>query len=302
MTTIYDAHLWIDLREELTDKEISSFSLGYDGKLYILTTYTKDNVQYRTPNGMFAKLRSDKPNNFIVYIADSKQVEEYIIPKQKWNYHNIQPLPNDELLLLCGRTNKRSKENANIFSLDGVIKRSFTLGDAIEAVQTTSTGEIWTSYFDEGFDQSFGDIDITGLHRWDKDGKELYRYYPFGGLNILMDCYAMNLESNTTVWIYYYTDFPLVKIVDDQISDYWHPPTKGSHNFAIYGNHIVFIGSYDDKLFHHYELLPNHKIKHIQTFDFNQAGWYTTRGKTIIISEDNQFYRFDIPELLRKRN
>lgn len=305
MTKTYNAHLWIDLREELEDKEISSFSLGYDGKLYVLATYSKDNVQYRTPNGMFPKLRSDKPNDFTAYVADSKQITSYIIPKQKWNYHAIQPLPENELLLVCGRTNRKLDGNANVFDLNGVLKRAFSLGDAIESTQTTSKGEIWTSYFDEGFDQSFGNIDITGLHRWDSNGNEIYRYHPIIGLNtidVIMDCYAMNALSDNTVWIYYYTDFPLVKIVDDKIIDYWHPPIKGSHWFAVYNNHIVFVGCYDDKLFHHFEALPNHEIKHVQTFDIAQKGWYTTRGKTIVICEDNQFYRFDIPELLRKQN
>jgi len=297
---MYEAHLWIDLREELEDKVISSFSLGYDGKLYVLTTYSKDNKKHQMPNGMiYPRLRTDKPNDFVVYIVDSTQVQTYIIPKQKWNYHSVQPLPDAQLLLVCSRANRKiGIKNANVFDFDGVFQRAFTLGDAILSTQTTSIGEIWTSYFDEYFTEY---DKIVGLHRWDKDGKEVYRYQYPAGLDLIFDCYAMNVTTDDTVWIYYYTDFPLVKISHDKVLDYWHPPIKGSHWLAVHNNHIVFVGSYDDRLFHHFEVLPNHQIKHTQTFDIAQKGWYTTRGKTIVICEDNQFYRFDVPELLRRR-
>ena len=301
----YKAHFWIDLRDELDDKVVQSFSLGYDGKLYVLTTYKKDNVQYRSDDGMFAMSHSDIANDYIVYAVSQTNIEQYIILQQNWNYHSVELLPNYELLLICSRTGRygiNSQENARVFTFDGTLQRSFCLGDAIETIRTMSTGEIWTSYFDEAFGRSFGETDITGLHRWNKFGVEIYRYRPIFGLKGIFDCYAMNASSDNSIWIYYYTDFPLVKIIDDRIADYWYPPIKGSHSFAVHNNHVVFIGSYDDDLFHHYKLLPDHQVEHIQTFDIEQSGRHTSRGKTIVICEDNQFYRFDIPELLRKRN
>jgi len=298
MTITYNARLWVDLREELADKEILSFSLGYDDKLYVLAL-PKEYFEGLSKSNRRLPLHSKKPYDFVVFVADSTAVHSYHIPKQKQLYHFVQPLTDDELLLVCSRTRK-VKENARVFTEDSTLRRSFSLGDAIESTQTTSTGEIWTSYFDEYLIQ-----DLHGLHRWDRHGNEVYRYQPVAGLNsidFIADCYAMNVVSDDTIWIYYYTDFPLVKIIDDEIVDYWQSSIYGSHWFAVHNNHIVFVGSYDDKLFHHFEILPNHEIKHIQTFDLKQKGWFTTRGKTIVICEGNQFYRFDVPELLRKHN
>jgi hypothetical protein len=83
MKTInYKAQPWIDFREELKDKDVRSFSLGYDGKLYVLSTYKKDDIQWRTDNGMFPIRQTDTRKNYTVFVATSQTIETYIIPEQ----------------------------------------------------------------------------------------------------------------------------------------------------------------------------------------------------------------------------
>ena len=281
------------MRDELKKERVVTFSMGYDNKLYILTMYEKDIVKYGTPNDKYNAPHANHSNDYIVYIVSGSQAERYIIPKQKPNYYIIQPLPNNELLL----------GNAYIVGMDGNLKKSIDLGYYVARLQTTSIGHIWTSYHDQAYGETIGNVDIVGLHRWDKDGNEVYHYYPPAGVVSIFACYAMNAVSDNEMWVYYYTTFPLVKIVDDRVVDYWYPPIKYSHGFAIYNNHVVFIGKHDDKQLHHYQLLSDHQLEHIQSFELDMWGYYryAIRGKTIVICENNQFYRFDVPELLRRQ-
>ncbi len=64
----------------------------------------------------------------------------------------------------------------------------------------------------------------------------------------ISDCYALNVASDREVWLCYYTDFPLVKLVDGRIEGIWPRfPVKGSPGFAIDGEAVLFEGGYDDK-------------------------------------------------------
>lgn len=294
----YNAQLWIDLSKELQDKEVQSFSLGYDGKLYVLTTYSKDNVQYRTANGLYPRLHTDNPHDFVVYVATYSNIEMYVIPQQTWNYWFIQPLLNDELLLVCGRSKQsykaKQEENASVFSLDGQYLRSFTIGDGIADMQTTSIGEIWTSYFDEGV--SWSDTS-TGLLRWDAIGTPLYNYTPIEELGDIFDCYAMNVDSDDVAWFHYYHQFPIVKIKDNMIVDYWLTPTSSHHHLCVWNNHVLLNGGMRDKSYQLWELKSNHGVKYVNTYEILPIGYKATRGSSVVIFNNNKFYRFGISEL-----
>jgi hypothetical protein len=297
-TLTYKAQLWIDLQTELADKVVHAFSLGFDSKLYVLASYAKDNVQYRSQNGMFALSHSPHPNDYIVYIATPSNVTQHVILNQTWNYHSVQPLLNDELLLVCARSsrkNKKAQNNGHVFSLNGTFKRSFALGDAIQSMQTTSTGEIWTSYFDEGFGQSFDGIQIKGLHRWNANGQMLFQYSPVADLDYIFDCYAMNVDNDDSAWIFYHSQFAIVQIKDTKIINYWHTPLRSKHYICTWNNHALMSGA--DKKYELYELKSNHSIRHSKTYSITPTGEKTTRGNTVVIEYNNQFYRFGIPEL-----
>jgi hypothetical protein len=53
--------------------------------------------------------------------------------------------------------------------------------------------------------------------------------------------------SDRETWLYYYTDFPLVKLVDCKLAGSWVVPIKGSHAFAVDGERVLFAGSYKEK-------------------------------------------------------
>ncbi|MBY6036948.1 hypothetical protein KUV80_09795 [Fictibacillus nanhaiensis] len=61
------------------------------------------------------------------------------------------------------------------------------------------------------------------------------------------DCYAMNVTPDSTN-IYYYSDFPFVKIIgENKFELYEDIPIEGSEAFAIRGNDVLFSQDYDAK-------------------------------------------------------
>src|SRR5262249_20886820 len=118
------------------------------------------------------------------------------------------------------------------------------------SVQATSRGVIWTSYFDEGVFGNYGwqnPVGASGLVGWDSAGKQLYEFQPDAGLDAICDCYALNVKSEEDVWLYYYTQFPLVRLHHREIASVWKMPQGGSDAFAVSTGHALFRGGYKDR-------------------------------------------------------
>jgi hypothetical protein len=234
-----------------------------------------------------------------------KQTE---IPNQSWNYHFVQPLPNDELLLVCGRV-RGETNNARVFNSKGVLQRNFTLGDGIQHVQTTEDGQIWVGYFDEGV---FGSgLSQNGINCFDKSGSLIYSHTD----KYMADCYALNVVSNTKVWSCYYTEFPLVQIENYQVKNTWDSPVRGSHNFLVWKDFVLFNGGYkeideDDFLslkgYQLLEVIPNQIIKELATVEVlipqeSKPGncWILTRGsKMLLLDENLQCYELELQDVV----
>jgi hypothetical protein len=176
-----------------------------------------------------------------------------MLPDTRETFDLIQPLGPDRVLLVRRRIKRNSSdENAHIYDTDGRLVAAFHAGNAIEDVQTTEDGQIWVSYFDEGI---FGTLELAqnGVVCFDRSGRPILRYNKIPGPGSpISDCYAMNVASDREVWLYYYTEFPLVRLLDRRFDREWKGvPVQGAHGFAVDGERAVFAGSYDsdDRLF-----------------------------------------------------
>ena len=79
--------------------------------------------------------------------------------------------------------------NAKVFTVDGVLKRDFLLGDGIKDVQATTDGRIWVCYFDEGIFGSLGwknPIGARGFVLWNRFGSRIFTYSPPQELGLLV--------------------------------------------------------------------------------------------------------------------
>jgi hypothetical protein len=92
------------------------------------------------------------------------------ITGQSLAHPHVQPLPDGGVLLVGARCRWRdgaAESNAATYDAEGELLREGVLGDGIEDVQTTPSGEIWVSYFDEGVygNRGWGEADSPRTHR-----------------------------------------------------------------------------------------------------------------------------------------
>jgi hypothetical protein len=167
----------------------------------------------------------------------------------------VQLLPDDEILLVAPRCRFAADDsvepNAFVFDFDGHERRRFVLGDGIQDIEVSASGNIWVSYFDEGVlgRVPWGGFDGSDPPAWsgflstDADGRILWRYRPPPGLAQVDDCYAINVAEDAT-WAYYYSDFPLVRVGNDGKVSTWQTGVSGARAFAISPRHVLFSDAY----------------------------------------------------------
>lgn len=203
---------------------------------------------YRLVRGhaSFAKKRAASPNRFRVHYQARDDWLSLDLAETPENYHAVQPLANGRWLLVRCRADGDRDVNAHIYDADGTPTHSFNAGDGIADVQATERGNVWVSYFDEGV---FGDTDLgrSGLVCLGQDGRPAFRLGDLAEsvLRSMADCYALNVCSNRETWLYFYTDFPLVRLLERKVAAHWMMPVAGSHAFAVDRERVLLGGSYD---------------------------------------------------------
>jgi hypothetical protein len=305
----------IDLLPFLSRGELVSLNVNVDGSLCILIALRSLDYRFQDKTGAsFAKTSPAQPQDYLLALFQGKELAlEAKIRAERFNIHAVQTLPDDEILLVCARSlNQRdgdADKNGRVYSKQGVFLREMLLGDGIEDVQTTATGMIWTSYFDEGVFGNYGwaePLGASGLVAWDKYGKILYKFDPPGGLDTICDCYALNVESDDDVWLYYYTDFPLVHIRAYKSSSFWQVPIRGSHSFAVSGRQVLFRGGYNDPdQYYLYEMGPAAALLPIATLEIRDekdqrinATRAVGRGDAFWVLSGQRVYRFAVDDVL----
>lgn len=274
----------IDLEKYCSKGELRSVKIGYDGLLYVLIDTKEPDYIYL----LYAFFEGQ-----LVFDLEIKNVNYYI------NY--VQPLSNDEILLLRGRAcewwPEEYQKNGRVYNKEGIFRRGIHLGDAIKDVQVTSKGVIWTSYFDEGY---------LGLVAWDSSGNQIYRFTPSDSLYPIIDCYALNVASDDDIWFYYYTEFPLVHLKSYKIKGVWEIPISGSRAFAVFGRYVVFQGGYNEHELYGLYKLSSKGISLVKNFTvldgFDQelqAYPVAVKGDKLWLLGNNKIYSFTVSDVLK---
>jgi hypothetical protein len=161
----------------------------------------------------FATTRVDPPYAAVFIEHDGRDVRRRIeLECVPLAFPTVDTLPDGEVLVVgtrCWRNRDgRAERNACVFDGAGTLRRDFTLGDGINHVQTTSDGSIWVGYFDEGVFGNFGwndPIGSSGIVVFDTVGRPTWRFEPRGGISVISDCYALNVDDREA-WTCYYTN------------------------------------------------------------------------------------------------
>ena len=296
------------------DGELVGFNVGPDAVAYLVIAKKPLDYRIERPRkASFAKTVPKKPQNYrVVGLSGSQPVLDVVIEGERFNIHDIQPLP-DELLLVCAHSHYKGpndfEKNGRVYTRDGKFAREILLGDGIQTVQATYSGVIWTSYFDEGVFGNFGwrsPVGASGLVAWDSAGNKMYEFKPRDGLDPICDCYALNDESEEDVWLYYYTEFPLVRLHCRQIESIWKAPLAGSSAFAVSGEYALFRGGYEYKdTYQLFNFAPDGKPELVATIELRDekgsklvANRSVGRADAIYLVSNGFLYRLDLATAL----
>ena len=292
-----------DLSLYLTGQHHLIGAAGPDGQLY-LAIYKR-----REANRLYS---AESDTSYRVLALYEGQVTlDRVFPDLPYGLNFLQPLPGDELLFVYSRTRYRGPEdfetNGYIMALFGRLQREIFLGDGIEDMQTTSSGRIWTSYFDEGvYGSATQNIGASGVVAWDSDGQAVYTFEPGGGMDVIDDCYALNVASDSDTWFCYYSEFNLVHLKNERIVAFWPMPLYGSNAFAVDGNFAFFSGGYDEEnTYHLFDLGNSDKAQEVATFDlYDESGVILSpervvgRGSALYLFEGQKIYCLDVTTVL----
>jgi hypothetical protein len=238
----------LEFNAVLGDRHLIAVAVGPSLDPVLLSLGRTPDYRVSKGHASFPKKRAASPNRFRVHYQAGGEWICIDLEETDENYHAVQPSPRGEWLLVRGRADGERDDNAHVYAPDGTRLRSFHAGDGIEDVQATERGDVWVSYFDEGV---FGGISLgrSGLACLDRHGRPSFRLSDLTDpiLRSMADCYALNVCSGREVWLYFYTDFPLVRLLDRQVAGYWMMPVAGSHGVAVDRGRVLLGGSYDEK-------------------------------------------------------
>jgi hypothetical protein len=239
--------------------KIVAASIGPSGEAILLTVPPEHEKapfgRIEQSGGSFPTSRATHyyPTTFLRFDGNNL-IQQVELAQIEVSFPMAQALPDGEVLSVGGRCeycDGDPEKNATVFNADGEMLRQFTLGDGIECIQTTNDGKIWISYFDEGVMGSrsrWGNkpMGASGLNCFDANGCLEWEFKSPQGFGLIVDCYALNVAERS-VWAYYYTEFPLVKIDNRQNVCGWRNEIRGANALAVHGKRVLLWGGYEEK-------------------------------------------------------
>ncbi len=115
----------------------------------------------------------ERPNRFRILHYHASGLEVLDLPETVQTYHHVQPLPGGEYLLVAGWA-RDERPNADVYSADGRLLRSWHTGSFVTHLQATSNGAIWAGYSDKGVFEN--DLFSGGATCFDANGRVLVSY------------------------------------------------------------------------------------------------------------------------------
>jgi hypothetical protein len=214
------------------------------------------------------------------------------------------PMPDGRVLVVGSRCRWRSggaDRNAVVFDDAGVRVHEGVVGDGIEHVFTTSTGEIWVGYFDEGVFGNYGwggpgpdPIGAGGIVRFAAD---LSLRWSFPLNTSMADCYALNVDDHE-VWACYYTGFPIARIADDRIRHWTNEAARGVKALIVASTRCVLVDGYGEasrggllvgELADSSFVPIGHRVLDLPPGPVRYVG----RGNELNVFANNQWYKLD---------
>jgi hypothetical protein len=213
-----------DFSSQLEGWEASGFSADLNGAVWLL-----------------ARRAGGKPGQLVLRNKGG-HLQRLELPEEKpraWSF--AQPFQKGVLLV-----GSRGEQNALSVDWDGRERARWSAGDGIEDLRTTPDGTVWVSYFDEGV--FGGGVGGPGLVAFTPGGEQRFAYdASAAGTDSISDAYALDVVGNDDVWLYFYNEFPIVRVHQGRYQ-VWRmkQPIAGAKGLAVRDGRALLLGSYDD--------------------------------------------------------
>lgn len=298
-----------DLPDFGPDWTVISTSIDQFGQLVLLLLDGEpDYVLSAGAQGTIPKLRSGRLNQFQVVQIRSDGIARIDLPPTFENYHFAQPMSQGRWIAVRGRCEGAHDANAHIFDPQVGKIGSFHVGDGVNDVCVSPDDTIWISYFDEGI---YGPTQLAqeGLIAIDIDGQIVFRFtdcLTVGGINRIADCTAINVVEDGSVWVYYYTDFPLVNLRDPKLVRAWGElPVEFAEAFAVENLTALFTGDGDNREGLHLLDLERHRHWPARAVDGDGQPLHFEaclgRGALLYLLDGRRLYTLDCRKLTLDR-
>lgn len=214
-------------------------TMAFSNAGFNLGSYEIRDADWKDDYGLVVLLQEKR--KFIIFINN----KTFLTPSIKLHYPIVRWSDKDRIVICNPRVDSK-EDNVFILNLAGTILDSFNCGDGVEDIEVGKEG-IWISYFDEGV---FGDgLSTEGLVLFSFTGDVIFRYHT----DLLerpgiADCYAISKGEGSSIWLFPYTDFPLIQVFPDrrEIHSYKVPDkVHGSKAICVRGNYAYFNGGYN---------------------------------------------------------
>lgn len=246
----------VDFSQCLADcSEPLAFGVYRDGSVYVAAGQTVEPLAENRGLGIFPKSRLAKGTAYTVLRWNAGEQRRVEVKDEEIVASYIQPTPRGFLLVgaRCHWRPEGAEKNAVEYDWNGRELRRFTVGDGIQDLRTTPNGSTWASYFDEGVFGNYGwngpgpeCIGSSGCVCFDADGTPCFRFSPKdAGTDAICDAYAMNVVNDGDVWLYFYTEFPIVHILNGAYRA-WECGIAGARALAVNESRALLFGDYEE--------------------------------------------------------
>ena len=244
----------VDFSQSLADcSDPLAVGVYPDGSIYVAAGRTAEPLAEERGLGIFPKSQLAEGTAYTVIHWNSRDLRRVEVDNEAIVASYVQPTSRGFLLVgaRCHWRPEGAEENAVEYDWSGLELRRFTAGDGIQDVRTTPNGAVWASFFDEGVFGNYGwshpgpeCIGSSGCVRFDAEGQPSFHFSPEdAGTDAICDAYAMNVVGDDNVWLYFYTDFPIVHISNGTYR-VWECGIAGAQALAVNESRVLLFGDY----------------------------------------------------------
>lgn len=131
----------------------------------------------------------------------------------------------------------------------------------------TTQERVWIGCADAQICPAYGQPIDSGFFAVDLAGKPIFDFDTVRGKDIppIGDCMASNVVSDTEAWLYYFGDYPLVKLENDSVANVWNDiPVMLADAVAVTDELVLFAGgAYMDE-FDKQDHSPEDRLREIE--------------------------------------